>query len=140
MVIIYGQDKMDIDIAGTQKRLLIFGGIMGLLGVALGAFGSHGLSTLLETNGRTGTYDTAVQYHLIHAVVLVLTALLHGKTAYHPAFTRAGYFFIAGILLFSGSLYILAIFNIGVMGAVAPFGGTSLILGWGNIVWGAHKS
>lgn len=124
----------------TQKRFLIIGGIMGLLGVAIGAFGSHGLSSLLETNGRTATFDTAVQYHLIHAVMLVLVAVLHGKIPSHPAMTRAGYFFLAGILLFSGSLYILAILNIGIMGAIAPLGGTSLILGWGSIAWGAYKS
>jgi len=123
----------------TQKRFLIIGGIMGLLGVAIGAFGSHGLSSLLETNGRTATFDTAVQYHLIHAVMLVLVAVLHGKIPSHPAMTRAGYFFLAGILLFSGSLYILAILNIGIMGAIAPLGGTSLILGWGSIAWGVYK-
>lgn len=126
--------------AGTQKRLLIIGGIIGLLGVALGAFGSHGLSAILEANGRAATFDTAVQYHLIHAVVLILVALLHTKSIYHLAITRAALFFIAGILIFSGSLYILAIFNIGFMGAIAPIGGTSLILGWGSIAWGAYKS
>jgi len=131
---------MDINIANTQKRLLIIGGMIGLLGVALGAFGSHGLSSLLEANGRTGTFDTAVQYHLIHAVMLVLVALLHGKSLSHPAITRAGLFFIAGIVLFSGSLYILAIFNLRFMGAIAPIGGTSLILGWGSIAWGAYRS
>jgi uncharacterized membrane protein YgdD (TMEM256/DUF423 family) len=124
----------------AQKRFLITGGVMGLLGVAIGAFGSHGLSALLEANGRTGTFDTAVQYHLIHAVMLVLVAVLQGKSSSHPAMTWAGYFFLAGILLFSGSLYILAILNIGIMGAIAPLGGTSMILGWGSIAWGAYKS
>lgn len=130
---------MDIDLTNIQKRLLVIGGIIGMLGVALGAFGSHGLSSLLEANGRTGTYDTAVQYHLIHAVVLVFVALLHSKSLFHIAFSRAAMFFIVGILVFSGSLYILAIFNVGFMGAIAPIGGTSLILGWGSIAWGAYK-
>jgi len=124
----------------AQKRFLIIGGIMGLLGVAIGAFGSHGLASLLEANGRSATFETAVQYHLIHAVMLVLVAVLQGKMYSHPAMLRAGYFFLAGILLFSGSLYILAILNIGFMGAIAPIGGTSLILGWGSITWGAYKS
>ena len=123
----------------AQKRFLIIGGIVGLLGVAVGAFGSHGLSTLLEANGRTATFDTAVQYHLIHAVMLVIAAVLNNKAS-HPAMSRAGYFFLAGILLFSGSLYILAIFDLGFMGAIAPIGGTALILGWGSIAWGAVKS
>lgn len=131
---------MDLNLVDAQKKILIVGGIIGLLGVALGAFGSHGLSSLLEANGRAATFDTAVQYHLIHAVVLILVALLHTKSIYHPAITRAALFFVAGILIFSGSLYILAIFNIGLMGAIAPIGGTSLILGWGSIAWGAYKS
>ncbi len=124
----------------SQQRLLIIGGIIGLLGVAIGAFGSHGLSTLLEENGRTGTFDTAVQYHLIHAVALVLVAVLQGKSLSHPAFNRAGYFFLAGVIFFSGSLYILAVFNLGFMGAIAPIGGTAFILGWGSIAWGAYKA
>ena len=93
---------MDIDFVATQKRMLFIAGIIGLLGVALGAFGSHGLSSLLEANGRTATFDTAVQYHLIHAVVLMVVALLHGKSIYHPAITRAGLFFTVGIIVFSG--------------------------------------
>lgn len=124
----------------SQKRLLIIGGIIGLLGVAIGAFGSHGLSSLLEANEREGTFDTAVQYHLIHAVILVVVALLPSKSLDHPAIYRAGYFFLAGIILFSGSLYILAIFNLGFMGAIAPLGGTAMILGWGSIAWGAYHS
>ena len=124
----------------AQKRFLIIGGIIGLLGVAIGAVGTHGLSDLLEAHGRAGTFDTAVHYHQIHALMLVLVAILHGKTSSHSAMTRAGYFFLAGIFLFSGSLYILAIFDIGIMGAIAPLGGTSLILGWGSIAWGAYKS
>lgn len=124
----------------TQRRLLLIGGIMGLLGVAIGAFGSHGLSNLLEANGRAETFDTAVQYHLIHAVMLVLVAVIPSKPLSHPAIMRAGYFFLAGILLFSGSLYTLAIFDLGFMGAIAPIGGTLLILGWGNVAFGAYKS
>jgi uncharacterized membrane protein YgdD (TMEM256/DUF423 family) len=124
----------------SQKRLLIIGGIIGLLGVAIGAFGSHALSSLLEANGRSATFDTGVQYHLIHALALVLVGILQGQSLAHPAFNRAGYFFIAGIIFFSGSLYILSIFNIGIMGAVAPIGGTSFILGWGSIAWGAYKA
>lgn len=123
-----------------QKRLLIIGALLGLLGVAFGAFGSHGLATILEADGRVDTFDTAVQYHLIHAVMLVLVVTLQSKSLSHPALQRAGYFFVVGILLFSGSLYILAIFNIGFMGAIAPIGGTCLILGWASIIWGAYRS
>lgn len=124
----------------SQRRLLIIGGILGLIGVAIGAFGSHGLSSILEANGRADTFDTGVQYHLIHAVALVLVAVLQGKSLSHPAFTRAGYFFLAGVIFFSGSLYILSIFDIRIMGAIAPIGGTAFIIGWGSIAWGAYKA
>lgn len=123
-----------------HRRLIILAGITGLLGVALGAFGSHGLGKLLEANGRTATFDTGVQYHLIHALAILLVAVLQGKALSGRAITWAGYLFLAGILLFSGSLYILAIFNVTIMGAIAPIGGTAFILGWGCIAWAGYKA
>ncbi len=112
-----------------SRRFLIFAAVFGALGVGLGAFGSHGLRTILETNGRESTFNTAVQYHLIHAVALLGAAW---AAAQYPGkwTTRAGCLFVAGIVLFSGSLYVLALFNAGCMGAVAPFGGAALIGGW----------
>lgn len=110
-------------------RFLIFAAFLGALGVGLGAFGSHGLRMILEANGRESTFDTAVQFHLIHAVALLGAAW--AATQYPGKWTTwAGYLFVAGIVLFSGSLYLLAVFNVGFMGAIAPFGGASLIGGW----------
>ncbi|MGQ9889826.1 MAG: DUF423 domain-containing protein [Aggregatilineales bacterium] len=112
-----------------HRGWIVIGGITGALAVALGAFGAHGLSAALEASGRAGTFDTAVQYHLVHALALVLTGLLAERLP--GRWTQlAGGLFTAGVILFSGSLYILAVFNLGFMGAVAPFGGAALTGGW----------
>lgn len=112
-----------------MQQMLILASIFGALGVGIGAFGAHGLSAILEANGRADTFSTGTLYHLVHAVAL----LGIGVAAYHidsNLLRYAGYFIVAGILLFSGSLYILSIFDIRIMGAVAPLGGTAFIIGW----------
>lgn len=104
-------------------------GLFGAVGVALGAFGAHGLSALLDANGHAGTYQTATEYLLIHTLALLFTAI--ATQQWPGGLTRwAGYLFIIGTILFSGSLYLLSILNMGVLGAVAPFGGAALIAGW----------
>lgn len=112
-----------------SRTLMMIAGILGAVGVGLGAFGAHGLAATFAANGRAATYDTAVQYHLVHVLALLLTALLLRQNT-QRWLVWAGYLFIAGIILFSGSLYILAVFNLGIMGAVAPLGGAALIAGW----------
>lgn len=111
------------------RQFLLIAALMGALGVALGAFGAHGLSDVLAANGRAVTFDTATEYHLVHALALTLVALLslHLQTQWLRV---AGYGFIAGIVLFSGSLYVLAILDVSIMGAVAPLGGVAFIIGW----------
>lgn len=105
--------------------------VLGALGVGLGAFGAHGLSGTLTANGRVDTFDTAVQYHLIHALALLGMALLLNQSGWHQRRLRyAGWLFVIGVLLFSGSLYLLAVFDLRFMGAVAPFGGAALIAAW----------
>ncbi|MBZ0295956.1 MAG: DUF423 domain-containing protein [Anaerolineae bacterium] len=120
-----------------HRTFLIIAAILGAVGVTLGAFGAHGLAAVFEANGRAATYDTAVQYHLIHALALFGIGILAER--YHHRFLRwAGWLFLAGVILFSGSLYILAIFDVSIMGAIAPLGGTAFIVGWllmGLAVW-----
>ena len=112
-----------------MQQLIILAAIFGALGVGIGAFGAHGLAATLEANGRTDTFRTATLYHLIHVLALLGAAWV--STQFNsPYAVYAGYAFVAGILLFSGSLYVLAIFNVGIMGAVAPFGGIAMIAGW----------
>lgn len=118
------------------RKLIAVASILGMLGVALGAFGAHALADHLAANGRADTYDTAVQYHLIHSLAILAAAWLTTATPQRlPHY--AGWCFVLGLFLFSGSLYVLAIFDLGFMGAVAPFGGAALIAGWGLLAWTA---
>ncbi len=97
---------------------------VGFLGVALGAFGAHALKEHLAALQMTDVWQKAVVYHMVHAVVLLLLAS-------RPAFPRLPWMlFLAGILIFSGSLYLLAGTGIRWLGAITPLGGLSLLAGW----------
>jgi len=98
--------------------------LTGVLAVALGAFGAHGLKELLEGNGTALLWEKAVFYHFIHTVMLFLLA---GRTPFHPG---PWYSFLVGIVIFSGSLYLLALTNLRWLGAITPIGGISFIVGW----------
>ena len=120
-----------------MQTLLLLAAFFGATGVAIGAFGAHGLSSVLEANGRADTFQTGTIYHLVHAVALLGIALLASQYDSQMVL-YAGYAIVAGILLFSGSLYILSIFDMPIMGAVAPLGGTAFIIGWvllGVVAW-----
>ena len=96
----------------------------GALAVALGAFGAHGLKELLVQNGTTAIWEKAVFYHFIHTVMLFVLARRP------PLKAGPWWCFAVGIVLFSGSLYLLALTNLRWLGAVTPFGGVSLLAGW----------
>jgi uncharacterized membrane protein YgdD (TMEM256/DUF423 family) len=96
----------------------------GATGVALGAFGAHGLKAILAANESVEIWRTASLYHLLHAVVLLWLA---GR---HPQYRKAFLCFIGGLVLFSGSLYALALSNVKLLGAITPLGGALLIAGW----------
>lgn len=113
-----------------SRTFILLAALLGMTGVALGAFGAHALEPVLVANGRVDTFETASRYHLIHAVALFAVAWLNTRTSSKWA-VWAGWLLFAGVLLFSGSLYVLATFNLGFMGAVAPIGGAALIAGWG---------
>ena len=102
---------------------------MGLLAVALGAFGAHGLKDLLAQNGTAAIWEKAMFYHFIHAVMLFVLA----ERKPFPAV--AWWSFLIGIFFFSGSLYLLAITNAHWLGAVTPVGGVSLLLGWAWLIF-----
>jgi len=108
---------------------LIAAGLLGFTGVALGAFGAHALKETLVANGTTTTWQTAVLYHLIHAVALVAL----------PGWAWVGRCWIAGVLLFSGSLYWLALGGPKFLGPITPLGGLALPLGWALLAWQAFK-
>ena len=105
-------------------------GFAGFLAVALGAFGAHGLKATFEANGNLPIWQTAASYHLVHAVVLVLLAT-------RATIARWSFIlFSVGILIFSGSLYLLAVTNIKWLGAITPIGGLCLLAGWLVLAFG----
>jgi uncharacterized membrane protein YgdD (TMEM256/DUF423 family) len=105
----------------------------GFLAVGLGAFGAHGLKHILTQNGTGAIWETAVFYHFIHAVMLFVLA---GRK---PFAAGAFWSFFAGIVIFSGSLYLLAVTDVKWLGAITPIGGASLLLGWAWLFWSAGK-
>lgn len=113
-----------------QKLFLLLASSFGALSVAIGAFGAHKFKSLLISNGRLDVFETAVKYQMYHAIALFLLGILMLNSAPHKFFTYAGVSFIIGITIFSGSLYILSLTNIAKWGAVTPFGGVFLIVGW----------
>ncbi len=117
-----------------QKKFIRLAAAFAALAVGMGAFGAHALKALL-TEYQLDIYKTAVQYQFFHVFALFIVALLIDRFA-HPLLARAGWFFVAGILLFSGSLYLLAcrdILGIGPanwLGPLTPIGGLCFIIGW----------
>jgi uncharacterized membrane protein YgdD (TMEM256/DUF423 family) len=108
--------------------------ILGGLAVALGAFGAHGLKTVLADNQTTGIWEKAVFYHFIHAVMLFVLA---GKA---PLRLGPWLCFVGGILIFSGSLYTMAVTNMRWLGAITPLGGVSFIVGWAWLAFGPDRN
>ena len=99
------------------------------LGVALGAFGAHGLKATLQANEMVDVWNKAVLYHLFHGLALIVLAL-------HATGSRIAYFLIVtGILFFSGSLYLMALTNVRWLGAITPIGGLCFLAGWAWLVW-----
>jgi uncharacterized membrane protein YgdD (TMEM256/DUF423 family) len=115
----------------TATRISVAAGFMA---VALGAFGAHGLKDVLARNGTAAVWETAVFYHFIHAVMLFLLA---GRK---PFAAGAWWCFLAGIVIFSGSLYLLAVTNAHWLGILTPFGGASFLAGWTWLFFSVAKA
>ena len=112
------------------RWFLGFGAVAGGLAVAAGAFGAHALRDLVPPE-RLATFETAVQYQMYHALALLVVGWFYSRASAHGrALAWAGRAFIAGILLFSGSLYILVLADAPMWGAVTPLGGVAFIAGW----------
>ncbi|MDX1662731.1 MAG: DUF423 domain-containing protein [Candidatus Promineifilaceae bacterium] len=113
-----------------DRTFVMLASALMFLGVAAGAFGAHGLSSYFaDYPDLEATYDTAVRYHMIHALALLFVALLAREWA-GSLTTWAGYLFVAGIFIFSGSLYLLVLTRIRWLGAITPFGGLAFLAGW----------
>lgn len=111
------------------RIFVMFGAILMAIGVGAGAFGAHGLEAYLTKYELTGTFETAVRYLIYHALALFVTAWLVEKWDVQTL-TWAGYAFIAGAVLFSGSLFLLVVTRISWLGAITPLGGVAFIAGW----------
>lgn len=118
---------------------LFFGAgcVAALLGVALGAFGSHALKAALPPD-LLAVFETAVRYQMYHAFALLAAAWAWARWP-RRALVVAGWLFIAGIVFFSGSLYLLALTGLRVLGAVTPVGGLAFLAGWLCLLWGAAR-
>jgi len=119
-----------------KRSLLQLGSLFGFFGVALGAFGAHGLKNFITQEMLT-VFETAVRYQMYHAVGIILVAMLVEE---YPLMSNAGRLFGAGIILFSGSLYVLAITGIKVFGLITPFGGLCFLAGWGILFYTSFKT
>ena len=115
-----------------MKTILITATISGALAVMIGAFGAHGLKSLLTNNQTLDVFDKASKYHFYHTFALLFCGLwiYISKSPDTSQIQYAAYSFLIGITIFSGSLYTLAITNIKILGAITPLGGLGFIIGW----------
>ena len=119
----------------SSTFLSLSAGLFGLTGVALGAFGAHSLKATLEATGGLENWKTAVLYQLVHAVALLALA-----PRAETALRMIGWCWIVGVVLFSGSLYALALgFPAKFIWPVTPLGGLALLLGWARLTWAAFR-
>jgi uncharacterized membrane protein YgdD (TMEM256/DUF423 family) len=118
-----------------DRRLVQCAGIAGFIGVGLGAFGAHALKARLSPD-MLAVFDTGVRYQMYHVFAILAAAGAWSKWG-GKLFVLAGGLFIAGILVFSGSLYLLAFTGVRALGAITPLGGLAFLAGWLCLAWGA---
>ena len=133
---------MNSDQHRVSRRILAFAAVLGALGVVTGSFGAHGIENVLSRPGihgpsgldpelimrRIDQFNVGVRYHLVHAVALLaLSAVEFGSPKWRQF---AAWLFVAGIVLFSGSLYVLVLTNTPWLGAITPIGGVAWIVSW----------
>lgn len=121
----------------VAQLAVLIGATYGFLGVLLGAFGAHGLKARL-TPDMLAVWKTAVEYQFYHALALVLVGLIASQRP-SIAVTNAGICFALGVLVFSGSLYALALSGVRWLGAITPLGGLLFLIGWALLFWAALK-
>ena len=112
-----------------DRTFLLLGALLGFLGVTLGAFGAHALRARLSPD-MLAVFETGVRYQMYHAFAVLIVAAAIGHIGNARLLVIAGWLFSAGVLLFSGSLYVLALTGVGILGAVTPFGGLLFLAGW----------
>lgn len=111
------------------KLFITLASLGGMLAVTFGAFGAHALRDRLDDYSR-GVFETAVQYHFYHALALLAVGIIALNQPHTVMLKSAGWLFLIGTVVFSGSLYVLALTGIKWLGAITPFGGLAFIAGW----------
>lgn len=120
-----------------MKLFIILGAVNAFIAVALGAFGAHGLEGKIPDK-YLATWNTAVDYQMFHAAGLLVIGLLAGKIS-SPLINWSGWLMFIGIILFTGSLFVLSITQIKVLGAITPLGGVSFLVAWVLMIIAAYK-
>lgn len=120
---------MEVD---AQRRLLVMGAVLAAIGILAGAFGAHGLRTMLDERAL-GWWQTAVQYQMWNAIGLVALGTVPRRLG------LAGVLIAGGVLVFSGSLYVMAVSGARWLGAVTPVGGLLMMAGWGVAAWRCRR-
>ena len=112
-----------------DRLFFVLASLSGLLAIGSGAFGAHALQSRLSPD-LLQTFETAVRYQMYHALALLVVAVAYTRFSHVTLLGAAGWLFVAGTLLFSGSLYLLAVTGTRWLGAITPFGGLAFIAGW----------
>ena len=120
-----------------ERLFVMAGALFALVGVGLGAFGAHALEVQVDAKAL-GTFEVGVRYQMYHALALLALAWVHERWPGRLV-RAAGWLFIAGTLIFSGSLYVLVLLGIGWLGAITPVGGAALLAGWACLLAGAWR-
>jgi uncharacterized membrane protein YgdD (TMEM256/DUF423 family) len=122
-----------------NNLFLVLAGINGFIAVSLGAFAAHGLKSMLGPD-LLATFQTGVQYHMYHSLALLAVGILVLQFPAQTGLRIAGFLFLAGIVIFSGSLYVLALSGIRWLGAITPIGGVAFLGGWALLAWSMLKA
>ena len=117
-----------------DRTFLFIGALLGFLGVMFGAFGAHALRSRLSAEMLT-VFETGVRYQMYHAFAVLIVAAAIGHLGSSRLLVMSGWSFTAGVVLFSGSLYILALSSVGILGAITPLGGLLFLFGWACLAW-----
>ena len=120
-----------------ERHFLGIGALSACVAVAAGAFGAHGLRDVVSAD-RLVVWETAARYQMYHALGLLIVAYLASQKSAGPA-RLGGWLFVAGTILFSGSLYALTLTGITILGAITPLGGLALMAGWLVLAWGVWR-
>jgi uncharacterized membrane protein YgdD (TMEM256/DUF423 family) len=121
-----------------DRLFFALGALSAFVGVALGAFAAHALKTRLDA-AMLATFETGVRYQMFHALALLAVGWAHTRWP-SAVLTAGGWLFLAGTVLFSGSLYALSLSGVRWLGAITPLGGLAFLAGWLCLAWAAWKA